>query len=400
MSFIASRIGRIKPSPTIAAGQKARELRAAGRDIISLDAGEPDFDTPDSIKEAAIAAIRAGQTKYTTVDGTPALKDAIVAKFKRENGLDYSPAQITVGAGGKHVLFNALMATLNPGDEVIVPAPYWVSYPDMTLLAEGVPVFVGCPAEKGFKLQPEDLERAITPRTKWLVLNSPSNPTGAAYTRAELEALAEVLLRHSHVYVLNDDMYEHLVYDGFEFTTIAAVAPALFDRTLTVNGVSKAYAMTGWRIGYAGGPVELIRAIAKIQSQSTTNPSSISQAAAVAALNGPQDFIAARAAVFKDRRDLVVSMLNQARGITCHRPEGAFYVFPSCAGTIGRKTPDGQVIASDQDFASYLLESEGVSVVFGAAFGMSPFFRISYATSTALLEESCRRIQRACAALT
>jgi aspartate aminotransferase len=400
MSFIASRIGRIKPSPTIAAGQKARELRAAGRDIISLDAGEPDFDTPDSIKEAAIAAIRAGQTKYTTVDGTPALKDAIVAKFKRENGLDYSPAQITVGAGGKHVLFNALMATLDPGDEVIVPAPYWVSYPDMTMLAEGVPVFVGCPAEKGFKLQPEDLERAITPRTKWLVLNSPSNPTGAAYTRAELQALAEVLLRHSHVYVLNDDMYEHLVYDGFEFTTIAEVAPALFDRTLTVNGVSKAYAMTGWRIGYAGGPVELIRAIAKIQSQSTTNPSSISQAAAVAALNGPQDFIEARAAVFKDRRDLVVSMLNQARGITCHRPEGAFYVFPSCAGTIGRKTPDGQVIASDQDFANYLLESEGVSVVFGAAFGMSPFFRISYATSTALLEEACSRIQRACAALT
>jgi aspartate aminotransferase len=399
MSFIASRIGRIKPSPTVAAGQKARELRAAGRDIISLDAGEPDFDTPDSIKAAAIAAIRAGQTKYTAVDGTAELKEAICAKFKRENGLDYTPAQITVGVGGKHVLFNALMATLDPGDEVIVPAPYWVSYPDMTILAEGKPVFVECPAANGFKLQPADLERAITPRTKWLVLNSPSNPTGAAYTRAELKALAEVLLRHPQVHVLNDDMYEHLVYDGFAFTTIAQVEPALYDRTLTVNGVSKAYAMTGWRIGYAGGPVDLIKAIAKIQSQSTTNPSSISQAAAVAALNGPQDFIAERAAIFNQRRDLVVSMLNQANGLTCHRPEGAFYVFPSCAGTIGLTRPDGTVIASDEDFALYLLMEAGVSVVFGAAFGLSPFFRISYATSTALLEEACRRIQRACAAL-
>jgi aspartate aminotransferase len=399
MSLIASRIGRIKPSPTVAAGQKARELRAAGRDIISLDAGEPDFDTPDSIKEAAIAAIRSGQTKYTAVDGTPALKEAIAAKFKRENGLDYSVSQITVGAGGKHVLFNALMATLDAGDEVIVPAPYWVSYPDMAILADGTPVFVECPAEKGFKLQPEDLERAITPRTKWLVLNSPSNPTGAAYTRAELQAIADVLMRHPQVYVLNDDMYEHLVYDGFEFSTIAEVEPGLYDRTLTVNGVSKAYAMTGWRIGYAGGPSDLIKAIAKIQSQSTTNPSSISQAAAVAALNGPQDFIAERAAVFQDRRDLVVSMLNQANGITCHRPEGAFYVFPSCAGTIGKKTPDGKLIATDQDFADYLLMDAGVSVVFGAAFGLSPFFRISYATSTEALEESCRRIQRACGAL-
>jgi aspartate aminotransferase len=396
MSFIASRIGRIKPSPTVAAGQKARELRAQGRDIISLDAGEPDFDTPDSIKEAAIAAIRAGQTKYTAVDGTPALKEAIAAKFKRENGLDYATSQITVGVGGKHVLFNALMATLDPGDEVIVPAPYWVSYPDMTILADGKPVFVECPAAKGFKLQPADLERAIGPRTKWLVLNSPSNPTGAAYTRAELKALAEVLLRHPQVHVLNDDMYEHLVYDGFEFSTIAQVEPGLYDRTLTVNGVSKAYAMTGWRIGYAGGPPELIKAIAKIQSQSTTNPSSISQAAAVAALNGPQDFIPERAAVFQERRDLVVSMLNQASGLSCHRPEGAFYVFPSCAGTIGRRTPDGTVIASDEDFANYLLLEAGVSVVFGAAFGLSPFFRISYATSTALLEEACRRIQRAC----
>jgi aspartate aminotransferase len=396
MSFIAARIDRIKPSPTVAAGQKARELREAGRDIISLDAGEPDFDTPDSIKEAAIAAIRAGQTKYTAVDGTPALKAAIAAKFKRENGLDYGLDQITVGVGGKHVLFNALMATVNPGDEVIVPAPYWVSYPDMTLLAEGTPVIVACPPEKGFKLQPEDLERAITPRTKWLVLNSPGNPTGAAYTRTELLALADVLLRHPQVYILNDDMYEHLVYDGFEFTTIAQVAPALYDRTLTVNGVSKSYAMTGWRIGYAGGPAPLIKAIAKIQSQSTTNPSSISQAAAVAALNGPQDFIAERAAVFQERRDLVVGMLNQAKGITCHRPEGAFYVFPSCAGVIGRRTPAGKIIETDEEFALYLLMEAGVSVVFGAAFGLSPFFRISYATSTQLLEEACRRIQRAC----
>jgi aspartate aminotransferase len=396
MSFLAARLDRIKPSPTIAAGQKARELKAAGRDIISLDAGEPDFDTPDSIKEAAIAAIRGGQTKYTTVDGTPALKQAICDKFKRENGLTYTPEQITVGAGGKHVLFNALLATLNEGDEVIVPAPYWVSYPDMTLLAGGAPVFVECPAEKGFKLQPQDLERTITPRTKWLVLNSPSNPTGAAYTRDELKALAHVLLRHPHVYILNDDMYEHVIYDGFAFSTIAEVEPGLYDRTLTVNGVSKAYAMTGWRIGYAGGPVALIKAIAKIQSQSTTNPSSISQAAAVAALSGPQDFIASRAEVFQKRRDLVVSMLNQANGITCHRPEGAFYVFPSCAGVIGKTTPDGKVIESDQDFALYLLMSAGVSVVFGAAFGMSPFFRISYAASTESLEEACRRIQRAC----
>jgi aspartate aminotransferase len=400
MPFVASRIGRIKPSPTVAAGQKARELRAQGRDIISLDAGEPDFDTPEPIKEAAIAAIRAGQTKYTPVDGTQELKTAIVAKFKRENGLDYGLDQITVGAGGKHVLFNALMATLNPGDEVVVPAPYWVSYPDMTILAEGTPVIVPCPPEKGFKLQPEDLERAITPRTKWLIMNSPSNPTGAAYTRAELKALADVLMRHPQVHVLNDDIYEHLVYDGFQFTTIAQVEPGLYERTLTVNGVSKSYAMTGWRIGYAGGPAHLIKAMAKIQSQSTTNPSSVSQAAAVAALNGPQDFIAERAAVFRERRDLVVGMLNQAVGITCARPQGAFYVFPSCAGTIGRKTPDGKTIETDEDFASYLLTEGGVSVVFGAAFGLSPFFRISYAASTQSLEEACTRIQRACGALT
>jgi len=400
MSFIASRIARIKPSPTVAAGQKARELRAAGRDIISLDAGEPDFDTPDAIKEAAIAAIRGGQTKYTAVDGTVELKQAIAAKFKRENGLTYGIDQITVGAGGKHVLFNALMATLDPGDEVIVPAPFWVSYPDMTILAEGTPVIVQCPESQGFKLRPEQLERAITPRTKWLIMNSPSNPTGAAYSRAELKALAEVLMRHPQVHVLNDDIYEHLTYDGFEFATIAEVEPGLYDRTLTVNGVSKSYAMTGWRIGYAGGPAPLIKAMAKIQSQSTTNPSSVSQAAAVAALNGPQDFIAERAVVFKDRRDLVVSMLNQAKGLTCARPEGAFYVFPSCAGTIGLRTPDGKVIESDEDFASYLLMEAGVSVVFGAAFGLSPFFRISYAASTESLEEACRRIQRACGALT
>ena len=399
MSFIASRIGRIKPSPTVAAGQKARELRATGRDIISLDAGEPDFDTPESIKEAGIAAIRNGQTKYTAVDGTQELKAAIAAKFKRENGLDYGLDQITVGAGGKHVLFNALMATVDPGDEVIIPAPYWVSYPDMTILAEGTPVIVSCPEDKGFKLQPADLERAITPKTKWLILNSPSNPTGAAYTRAELKGLADVLMRHPQVHILNDDMYEHLVYDDFEFTTIAQVEPGLYDRTLTVNGVSKSYAMTGWRIGYAGGSADLIKAMAKIQSQSTTNPSSISQAAAVAALNGPQDFIAERGRAFKQRRDLVVSMLNQAAGIRCHRPEGAFYVFPSCAGTIGMKTPDGKVIASDEDFALYLLMEVGVSVVFGAAFGMSPFFRISYAASMASLEDACRRIQRACGLL-
>ncbi|HTJ64254.1 MAG TPA: pyridoxal phosphate-dependent aminotransferase, partial [Alphaproteobacteria bacterium] len=328
MSFIASRIGRIKPSPTAVAVQKARDLRAEGRDIISLDVGEPDFDTPEPIKDAAIAAMRAGQTKYTAIDGTVELKSAIAAKFKRENGLDYGLDQIIVGVGGKHVLFNALMATLDPGDEVIVPAPYWVSYPDMTVLAEGTPVIVTCPPEKGFKLQPEDLERAITPKTKWLILNSPSNPTGAAYSRAELKALADVLMRHPQVHVLNDDIYEHLTYDGFEFTTIAQVEPGLYDRTLTVNGVSKSYAMTGWRIGYAGGPAPLIKAMAKIQSQSTTNPSSVSQAAAVAALNGPQDFIAERALVFKGRRDLVVGMLNQAKGLTCARPEGAFYVFP------------------------------------------------------------------------
>ena len=399
MPFIATRLSNIKPSPTIAVTQKARELKAAGRNIIGLGAGEPDFDTPDNIKEAAIAAIRSGDTKYTAVDGTPALKKAICAKFKRENGLEYTPEQVTVGTGGKQVLYNALMATLNPGDEVIVPAPYWVSYPDMVLLADGVPVPVECPESAGFKLQPADLEKAITPKTKWLILNSPNNPTGAAYTRAELKALTDVLVKHPHVWVMTDDMYEHLNYDGFEFTTPAQVEPSLYDRTLTINGVSKAYAMTGWRIGYAAGPKELIKAMGVIQSQSTSNPSSVSQAAAVEALNGPQDFIKTRAEAFKERRDLVVSMLNQATGVKCHKPEGAFYVYPSCAGTIGKTTPEGKVIETDEDFVTYLLESEGVAVVQGTAFGLAPFFRISYATSTAELEDACQRIQRACAAL-
>ena len=399
MPFIAGRLARIKPSPTIAVTMKAAELKAAGKDVIGLGAGEPDFDTPENIKDAAIKAIGKGDTKYTAVDGTPALKQAICAKFKRENGLDYKPNQITVGTGGKQVLYNALVATLDPGDEVIIPAPYWVSYPDMTLLAEGTPVFVTCPQNNGFKLRAEDLEAAITPRTKWLILNSPSNPTGAAYTRAELKALTDVLTRHKHVWVMTDDMYEHLVYDGFAFATPAQVEPGLYDRTLTVNGVSKAYAMTGWRIGYAAGPVELIKAMAVVQSQSTSNPSSISQAAAVEALSGPQTFIAERNAVFKERRDLVVDMLNRAKGLQCPKPEGAFYVYPSCAGAIGKKTPDGKVIKTDTDFVTYLLESVGVAVVQGEAFGLSPYFRISYATSTAALKEACGRIQRACEAL-
>jgi aspartate aminotransferase len=399
MSIIARRMAAIKPSPTIAVSNLARELQAAGRDVIGLGAGEPDFDTPDNIKAAAIAAINAGQTKYTAVDGTPELKAAIVGKFARENGLDYRPDQISVGAGGKQIIYNALMATLDPGDEVIIPAPYWVSYPDMTLLAGGIPVTVRCPEQAGFKLQPDDLEAAITPRTKWLILNSPNNPTGAAYTADELRGLTDVLLRHEHVWLLSDDIYEHLVYDDFRFVTAAALEPRLKDRCLTMNGVAKAYAMTGWRIGYGGGPAELIKAMAKIQSQSTTNPCSISQAAAVEALNGPQDFIPERAAVFKRRRDLVVDMLNEAPGIRCHRPEGAFYVYPSCAGVIGRRTPDGAELTDSESFARYLLEAEGVAAVHGAAFGADPYLRISYATSTALLEEACRRIIRACEAL-
>jgi len=399
MPFLADRLERIKPSPTIAVTQKARALKAAGRDVIGLGAGEPDFDTPDNIKEAAIAAIRRGDTKYTDVDGTPQLKQAICAKFKRENGLDYAPEQISVGTGGKQVLFNALVSTVNPGDEVIVPAPYWVSYPDIVLLAEGTPISVPCSQNNQFKLLPEDLDAAITSKTKWLILNSPSNPTGAAYSRAELRALADVLLRHPHVWVLTDDIYEHLVYDGFEFCTIAQVEPKLYERTLTMNGVSKAYCMTGWRIGYGGGPAPLVKAMAKLQSQSTTNPSSISQAAAVAALSGPQDFIVEHNRKFRERRDLVVDMLNQAPGLHCHRPEGAFYVYPSCTGVIGKTTPQGKVIATDEDFVTYLLEAEGVAAVHGAAFGLSPFFRISYATSMEALKEACARIQRACKAL-
>jgi aspartate aminotransferase len=399
MSVLAARLARIKPSPTIGVSMKARELAAAGRDIIGLSQGEPDFDTPDNIKAAAKRAIDAGDTKYTNVDGTPALKNAICAKFKRENGLEYKPNQITVGTGGKQVLYNALMATVNPGDEVIIPAPYWVSYPDMVELAEGTPVAIPCGPNNGFKLRPEDLEAAITPKTKWIIFNSPSNPTGAAYTPAEMKAITDVLVKHPHVWVMTDDMYEHLVYDDFTFTTPAQVEPKLYSRTLTVNGVSKAYCMTGWRIGYAGGPADLIKAMGIIQSQSTSNPSSVSQAAAVEALNGQQDFIPRNNAVFKERRDLVVSMLNQAKGLHCPTPEGAFYVYPSCAGAIGRKTPDGKVIKNDTDFAVYLLESVGVAVVQGEAFGLSPHFRISYATATEQLRDACTRIQKACAAL-
>jgi aspartate aminotransferase len=399
MPFLASRLDRIKPSPTIAVTQKARELKAAGRDVIGLGAGEPDFDTPDNIKAAAAEAIRRGDTKYTNVDGTPELKKAIAAKFKRENDLVYTPDQITVGSGGKQVLYNAIMATVEAGDEVVIPAPYWVSYPDIVLLADGKPVIVPCSQNNGFKLRPEDLAAAITPKTKWVILNSPSNPTGAAYGRDEMRALTDILVRHPHVWLLTDDMYEHLVYDGFQFCTPAQVEPRLYDRTLTLNGVSKAYCMTGWRIGYAGGPAALIKAIAKVQSQSTSNPASISQAAATEALNGPQDFIPRHNAVFKERRDMVVDMLNKVPGLHCHRPEGAFYVYPSCAGAIGKTTPTGKTIASDDDFVSYLLEAEGVAAVQGSAFGASPFFRISYATSTELLREACRRIDRACRAL-
>jgi aspartate aminotransferase len=399
MSILATSLSRIKPSPTIAVATKARELQAAGRDVIGLGAGEPDFDTPDNIKEAAIKAIRDGDTKYTDVGGTPALKEAIVGKFKRENGLTYAPNQIIVGTGGKQVLYNAMVATLNPGDEVLIPAPYWVSYPDMVMLGGGTPTFVDATAETGFRLTAEALEAAITPKTKWLIFNSPSNPTGAAYGYDDLKALTDVLMRHPHVWVMTDDMYEHLVYDDFKFVTPAQVEPALYDRTLTINGVSKAYCMTGWRIGYAGGPADLIKAMTMIQSQSTSNPASISQAAAVEALNGPQDFIAANNKVFKERRDLVVSMLNQANGIECLTPEGAFYVYPSCAGAIGKTAPSGKVIGNDLDFVSELLEAEGVAVVHGDAFGLAPHFRISYATSTEALEEACTRIQRFCGSL-
>jgi len=399
MSLESVTLSRVKPSATMATDQKARELKAQGRNIISLGAGEPDFDTPDNIKEAAIRAIREGKTKYTTVDGIPELKEAIAAKFARENGLSYKPSQVNVSPGGKPVIFNAMMATLNPGDEVVVPTPYWVSYPDMVLLAGGTPVFAPTTAASGFKLKPADLEAVITPRTRWLILNSPSNPSGAAYTKEELKALAEVLLRHPHVWILTDDMYEHLMFDDMPFWTIAQVEPALYDRTLTMNGVSKAYAMTGWRIGYAAGPEPLIKLMAKVMSQSTSNPCSVSQYAAVEALSGPQDFIKPNAALFQKRRDLVVSMLNQASGLVCPTPEGAFYVYPSCEALIGRSAPSGRVIGSDKDFANELLESEGVAVVFGEAFGLSPFFRISYATSEAILEDACGRIQRFCASV-
>jgi aspartate aminotransferase len=398
-SLESEALRRIKPSPTLAVTQKARELQRQGRKVISLGAGEPDFDTPENVKEAAIRAIREGKTKYTDVDGIPELKAAIVEKFRRENDLQFKASEINVSPGGKAVLFNALVATVSPGDEVIVPAPYWVSYPDMALLAGGKPVVVEAGAEVGFKLQPDALERAITPRTKWLILNSPSNPTGAAYTFNELKAIGDVLTRHPNVWVMTDDMYEHLVFDDFRFTSFLQAAPQLKDRTLTVNGVSKAYAMTGWRIGYAGGPEPLIKAMQKVMSQSTTNPCSIAQWAAVEALGGPQDYIPRQAKVFEGRRDLVVSMLNQARGVSCTKPEGAFYVYPSIKPLIGLRARNGKLIDSDEAFAAELLEQEDVAVVHGAAFGLSPFFRISYATSNEILEDACHRIQRFCASL-
>ena len=399
MSLESAALKRVKPSATLAVDAKARALVAEGKNVIGLSAGQPDFDTPDNIKEAAIKAIRDGKTKYTNVDGIPELKDAICAKFQRENGLTYKPSQINVSPGGKPVIFNAMMATLNPGEEVLIPTPYWVSYPDMVLLAGGEPRFVQTTAESGFKVQPEALDAAITPRTRWVFLNSPSNPSGAAYTRAELRAVADVLLRHPHVWILTDDMYEHLLFDDFEFSTIAQVEPALYDRTLTMNGVSKAYAMTGWRIGYAGGPEALINLMRKMMSQSTSNAASISQYAAVEALNGTQAFIKPNQKLFQGRRDLVVSMLNQANGIRCPTPEGAFYVYPSCEGVIGKSAPSGRTIVSDEDFANELLEAEGIAVVHGAAFGLSPFFRISYATANSVLEEACTRIQRFCASV-
>ena len=397
MDLLARQLKRIKPSATIAVTDKARALKAAGRDVIGLGAGEPDFDTPENIKRAAIKAIEGGKAaKYTAVDGIPELKAAIARKFKRENGLDYQPNQIIVGTGGKQVLYNAFVATLDPGDEVIMAAPYWVSYPEMVMLAGGEPVAVPTTIQSGFKMAPEALERAITPRTKWVIFNSPSNPTGAAYTRKELKAVTDVLARHPQVHVMTDDMYEHLVYDDFMFSTPAEVEPSLYERTLTVNGCSKAYCMTGWRIGFAGGPEPLIKAMAMIQSQSTSNPTAVAQWAAVEALDGPKDFIPKHNAIFKERRDLCVSMLNQARGIHCPKPEGAFYVYPSCAGTIGRTAPTGTKLVTDEDFVIELLQAEGVAVVQGTPFGFGPAFRISYATKTEDVEEACRRIQRFC----
>ncbi|MEP6066351.1 MAG: pyridoxal phosphate-dependent aminotransferase [Paracoccaceae bacterium] len=399
MSFLSTTLDRVKPSPTIAVSNLAAELKAQGRDVIGLGAGEPDFDTPQHIKEAGVAAIASGRTKYTAVDGISELKKAIIEKFRHDNELEYSPSQITVGTGGKQVLYNALMATLNDGDEVVIPAPYWVSYPDMVLLAGGTPVVVPCGIETSFKMTPSQLEAAITPKTKWLIFNSPSNPTGAGYSREELKDLTDVLMRHPHVWVLTDDMYEHLAYDDFKFCTPAQVEPDLYPRTLTVNGVSKAYAMTGWRIGYAAGPEHLIAAMRKIQSQSTSNPCSISQWAAVEALQGPHDFIQSNNEVFVRRRDLVVAMLNEIDGVTCPTPEGAFYVYPSISGLIGKTTPTGVLIENDEIFSKTLLEDVGVAVVFGAAFGVSPNFRVSYATSDDTLKDACARIQSFCASL-
>jgi aspartate aminotransferase len=399
MSFLSETLSRVKPSPTIAVTNKARELKATGKDVIGLGAGEPDFDTPENIKAAGIRAIEEGKTKYTAVDGIPELKEAICAKFKRDNGLDYTPAQVSVSGGGKQVLYNALVATLNPGDEVIIPAPYWVSYPDMVLLGGGTPVAIEGKLENSFKITAEQLDAAITPKTKWFIFNSPSNPTGAGYSWDELKALTDVLMKHPHVWVMSDDMYEHLAFDGFRFCTPAEVEPGLYDRTLTVNGVSKAYAMTGWRIGYAAGPVELIAAMRKVQSQSTSNPCSISQYAAVEALSGPQEFIAENNKAFLRRRNMVVEMLNAAEGITCPTPEGAFYVYPDISGCLGKTSAGGAKIATDEDFATALLEETGVAVVFGAAFGLSPNFRVSYATSDEALKEACTRIQTFCAGL-
>jgi aspartate aminotransferase len=398
MIQFAARVGRVVTSPSTLAAQRAREMKAAGADIVSLTTGEPDFPTPAHVTEAAFRAARAGQTRYTTVSGTPELKAAIIAKFKRENGLDYATENVIVGNGGKHVLFNALMATVEAGVEVVIPAPYWISYPEIVLLAGGSPRIVPCDAASGFKLTPDKLEAAITPATRWLILNSPSNPCGAVYSTAELAGLAEVLLRHPQVAVLSDDMYEHILFDGRRFATIAAVCPELKARTLTLNGVSKTYAMTGWRLGYAGGPAELIREMIKMLSQSTSAPSAISQAAAVAALTGPQDFVAENSRSFEARRDLAVGMLNQAKGLVCRSPEGAFYAFPDCSALIGKRTPKGAVLETDKDIVLYLLE-HGVAAVQGSAYGLSPHFRISLATSTEQLTEACQRIQRACAEL-
>lgn len=399
MAFLADALSRIKPSATIAVTQMARELKAQGKDVISLSVGEPDFDTPQNIKDAAIAAIARGETKYTPVAGIPELRKAIADKFKRENGLDYKPEQVIVGTGGKQILFNAFMATINPGDEVIIPAPFWVSYPEMIALCGGTPVYVETTIENNFKLTAEQLDKAITPKTKWFMFNSPSNPSGAAYSKDELKALTDVLMKHSHVWVLTDDMYEHLVFGDFVYYTPAQVEPALYERTLTMNGVSKAYAMTGWRIGYAAGPLPLIKAMDMIQGQQTSGACSVAQWAAVEALNGPQDFITESKKAFEERRDLVVSMLNQASGIVCPKPEGAFYVYPSCAALIGKTAPSGKVIETDEDFVMELLATEGVATVHGSSFGLGPNFRVSYATSNAKLEEACSRIQRFCASL-